>query len=62
MHKYLNVKKIELGNEIVGFSALIIFFNFFNELTIKCVVRFGGFVKISRVSWKILVNIRLGNR
>jgi len=42
-------KKQELANEIVGLIGLIIFKN---ELTLKCVVRFGGFVKIS---WQLMV-------
>ncbi len=40
------MEKNELVNEIVGFSGLIIILKtFFNELTIKCVIRFGGFVE-----------------
>jgi hypothetical protein len=35
---------------------------FFNELTIKCVVRFGGFVKCSKDSWQLMVEIGLSNR
>ncbi len=43
------MKKKELANEIVGFNGLIVFpLTLFNELTIKCVVGFGGFVKISK--------------
>ncbi len=30
-----------------------------NELTIKCVVRFGGFVKISEHPWQLMVEIGL---
>jgi hypothetical protein len=36
------VKKNDLANEIVRFNGLV----FFVELNIKCVVRFGGFMKI----------------
>jgi hypothetical protein len=40
-------KKNDLANEIVRFNSLVFFVLFFlNELTIKCVVRFGGFMKI----------------
>jgi len=39
------VKKKELANEIVGLIGIIIFKN---ELTLKCVGGFGGFVEISR--------------
>jgi len=40
------MKKKKLANEIVGFNY---YFSlpFFNELIIKCVVGFGGFVKNS---------------
>jgi hypothetical protein len=54
------VKTKELANEIVGFNGLIFFpLFFFNELTIKCVVRFGGFVKISKDPWQLMVEIGL---
>jgi hypothetical protein len=53
----------ELTNEIVGFNALIIFFlTFFNELIIKCVVRFGGCLKILKDAWLLMVELGLGNR
>ncbi len=53
----LNVKKMELANEIVGFNGLIFSLTFFNELNIKCVVRFGGFVKMLEDPWKLMVEM-----
>jgi hypothetical protein len=51
-------KQYELGNEIARFNGLIFFpLTFFNELTIKCVIEFGGFVKISKDSWQLMVKI-----
>jgi hypothetical protein len=35
---------------------------FFNELTIKCVTRFVGFVKISNDPWKLMIEIGLNSR
>jgi hypothetical protein len=41
------VEKNELANEIVGFSDLMFFpLDFFNKKTIKCAIRFDGFMKI----------------
>jgi len=39
----IKYNKNELANEIVGFCSLIFFLN---ELTIKCVVGFGSFLKL----------------
>jgi hypothetical protein len=36
--------------------------NFFNELTIKCVVRFGEFVRISKNPWQLMLEIGLSCR
>jgi hypothetical protein len=35
---------------------------FFNELTIKCVVGFCGFVQISKDPWQLMKEIRLNSR
>jgi hypothetical protein len=42
------VEKSIMVNEIVGFGSLILCFliNILSELPIKCVIEFGGFVKI----------------
>jgi hypothetical protein len=49
--------KNELVNEIVRFNGLFFSINFFNELTIKCVIRFGGFVKISKDPWQLMMEM-----
>jgi hypothetical protein len=56
------MRKNELANEIARFSSVIIFlFKNFNELTIKCVVTFGGFMKFSKDPWQLMVEIGLLN-
>ncbi len=47
---------------MIGFSGLIVFPIFFNELTIKCVIRLGKFVKISNDPCQLMVEIGLGSR
>jgi hypothetical protein len=54
-------KKNEFANEITRFSGLCFPLTFSNELTIKCVVRFGGFVKISKDPWQLMIEIGLSN-
>ncbi len=54
--------KNELANEIVGFNGLIYLFLNFNKLTIKCVIRLGGFVKFLKDPWQLMVEIGLGSR
>ncbi len=49
------MKKIELASEFVRFNKKINSLDFFNELTIKCVVGFGGFVKILEDPWQLMV-------
>jgi hypothetical protein len=48
------VKIHELANEMVRFSGPL---TFCNELAIKCVVGFGGFIKISKDPWQLMVEI-----
>jgi hypothetical protein len=48
-------KEKELANEITKFKSNCLPLTFFNELTIKCVIGFGGFVKISKDLWQLIV-------
>jgi hypothetical protein len=41
-----------MGNEIVGFGGLNFFIIIFSELTVKCVIRFGAFVRVLKDQWK----------
>jgi hypothetical protein len=41
----------ELSSELLDLMV------FFNELTIKCIIRFDGFVKISKDSWQLIVEV-----
>jgi len=41
-----------MANEIVGFDVLILFLKILSELKIKCVSRFGRFVRILKNQWK----------
>jgi hypothetical protein len=50
----------EMAYEIVGFNGLIIFPWLWTNL--ECVVRFGGFVKILKDPWQLMVEIGLGNK
>jgi hypothetical protein len=48
---------MKLLNLVFKFFSLI----FFNELTIKCLVGFGEFVKISKDPWHSMVDIELSS-
>jgi len=51
-----------LANEIAEFRGLIVFLlTFSNDLTIKSIVRFGGFVKILKDPWKLMVEIEVNS-
>jgi len=42
---------MELANEMLDLMTWFFSLTFFNELTSKCVVGFGGFVKILKDLW-----------
>jgi hypothetical protein len=41
-----------MGNEIVGFGGLNFFLIIVNELIVKCLIRFGAFVRVLKDQWK----------
>jgi hypothetical protein len=55
-------KKRSWPMKLLNLMVELFSFNFFNELTIKCVVGFGGFVKISKDPWQLMVEIGLSSR